>query len=381
MPPDAPGYYLIARLDGQDVAGIGMPGSDSATTWNTYVAVDDADAAARAVEAAGGRTTSPPDEGGPGGRGAGFVDPTGAPFRVWQPRRRPRRAGRQCPGLVELQRPAHVRPAAGEGRSTARCSDGRPTSSSSATASGRRCGAGPGTAITSRRPSIRTSTLDRTRSPRHRASPTPSPGWRRSGRTRSPHWHVTFAVADRDEIVAAAVRFGATDVSGPVDTAWTRSAIVRDPHGADVHPEPVRARGHVRRAPHRRGRRRRRGRRAAAIGAGRRSPGTDAGRCRGRAAPMPSPATAPHIAVRRAGSTSDSTAVHPHVMTTWARIPRGTVARPISVPAARVEASTDRPVATACTVDGTPLSTPATTAARSAPSDRGTVDGSRGQEA
>ena len=55
MPPDAPGYYLIAKLDGQDVAGIGMPGSDSATTWNTYVAVDDADAA-RACRGGGRRS-------------------------------------------------------------------------------------------------------------------------------------------------------------------------------------------------------------------------------------------------------------------------------------------------------------------------------------
>ena len=46
------------------------------------------------------------------------------------------------------------------------------------------------------------------------------------------HWHVTFAVADRDEIVATAVRLGATDLSGPVDTAWTKSAVVCDPHGA-----------------------------------------------------------------------------------------------------------------------------------------------------
>ena len=43
---------------------------------------------------------------------------------------------------------------------------------------------------------------------------------------------MTFAVADRDESVAAAVRLGATDLSGPVDTAWTKSAVVRDQQGA-----------------------------------------------------------------------------------------------------------------------------------------------------
>jgi hypothetical protein len=47
-----------------------------------------------------------------------------------------------------------------------------------------------------------------------------------------PHWHVTFAVADRDEALATALRLGATDLSGPIDTMWTRSAVVREPRGA-----------------------------------------------------------------------------------------------------------------------------------------------------
>ena len=53
VPPGAPGSYLIATLDGQDVAAIG-PGSADAAAWNTYVAVDDADKTAAAVSAAGG---------------------------------------------------------------------------------------------------------------------------------------------------------------------------------------------------------------------------------------------------------------------------------------------------------------------------------------
>ena len=88
MPPDAPGYYLIARLDGQDVAAIGMPDPISTAAWNTYVAVDDADAAAETVSRAGGQVTSEPQDAGPGGRWAGVLDPTGAAFRLWQARRR-----------------------------------------------------------------------------------------------------------------------------------------------------------------------------------------------------------------------------------------------------------------------------------------------------
>src|SRR5690606_37327517 len=47
-----------------------------------------------------------------------------------------------------------------------------------------------------------------------------------------PHWHVTFAVADRDDAVATAERLGATVVSGPDADGWTESAGVRDPPGA-----------------------------------------------------------------------------------------------------------------------------------------------------
>ncbi|MGB8880149.1 MAG: VOC family protein, partial [Solirubrobacteraceae bacterium] len=51
-PPDAP-LYAIASLGGRDVAGVA--GSDApASAWNTYVAVDDADATAARVTALGG---------------------------------------------------------------------------------------------------------------------------------------------------------------------------------------------------------------------------------------------------------------------------------------------------------------------------------------
>ena len=49
MPPGAPGHYLIATIDGKDVAaiasGVASIGTDAA--WNTYLAVDDADASRR----------------------------------------------------------------------------------------------------------------------------------------------------------------------------------------------------------------------------------------------------------------------------------------------------------------------------------------------
>ena len=47
----------------------------------------------------------------------------------------------------------------------------------------------------------------------------------------SPHWHVTFAVADRDASAASAERLGAF-VTATEENDWTRSASVRDPWGA-----------------------------------------------------------------------------------------------------------------------------------------------------
>lgn len=42
--------------------------------------------------------------------------------------------------------------------------------------------------------------------------------------------HVTFAVADRDEAVALGL--GAVDLHGPIDSMWTRAAVIRNPQGA-----------------------------------------------------------------------------------------------------------------------------------------------------
>ncbi|MCS5718909.1 VOC family protein [Herbiconiux sp. CPCC 205763] len=88
MPPDAPGSYLIAQLDGSDVAAIGSGAPGGPAVWNTYVAVDDVDAMAPEVIRAGGIVLSGPEDAGPGGRTARCRDSQGAEFRLWQAYRR-----------------------------------------------------------------------------------------------------------------------------------------------------------------------------------------------------------------------------------------------------------------------------------------------------
>lgn len=48
----------------------------------------------------------------------------------------------------------------------------------------------------------------------------------------APHWHVSFAVSDRDLTVAEAERLGA-QVLVQDETEWTRTARIRDPQGAE----------------------------------------------------------------------------------------------------------------------------------------------------
>ena len=47
-----------------------------------------------------------------------------------------------------------------------------------------------------------------------------------------PHWHVTFAVEDRDQTAARAEQLGA-GVLDQNDEEWSRTARIRDPQGAE----------------------------------------------------------------------------------------------------------------------------------------------------
>ncbi len=81
---DIPPYHM-GKLDGAIVAGIGtQPEQYWDPMWNTYVSVEDADATASAVEAAGGTVLTAPFDIGDAGRMAVFADPQGAEFCVWQ---------------------------------------------------------------------------------------------------------------------------------------------------------------------------------------------------------------------------------------------------------------------------------------------------------
>ncbi|HYM84888.1 MAG TPA: VOC family protein [Candidatus Dormibacteraeota bacterium] len=80
------GGYGMARLGGDDVAGIGPSQSpDAPPVWNVYIGTTDAAGLAEQVTSAGGTVVAPAFDVGDVGRMAVFQDPTGAYISAWQP--------------------------------------------------------------------------------------------------------------------------------------------------------------------------------------------------------------------------------------------------------------------------------------------------------
>lgn len=244
MPADAPGSYLIASIDGLDVAAIApvpashgsSPAADAASSsvpavspavakWNTYVAVTNADATASAVAANGGTVVAPPEDAGAAGRAAVCVDPFGAEFRLWQAGQRP---GVQLANAPNSWNFSHLY-----------TPDRAAAMAFYAPLFGWRAadldqGAGTMLQVPGYGDHL-AATVDPGIYERQASAPAGfadvigalvviGPG-------ETPHWHVNFTVANRDESAAIADRLGATILSTS-DTMWTKDAVVRDPQGA-----------------------------------------------------------------------------------------------------------------------------------------------------
>jgi len=79
------GGYALAKLNGEDAAGIGPAMDPNAPpAWNIYIGTDDAADLAQRVSAAGGTVVMAPFPVGDQGTMAVFQDPTGAFISAWQ---------------------------------------------------------------------------------------------------------------------------------------------------------------------------------------------------------------------------------------------------------------------------------------------------------
>jgi uncharacterized protein len=226
-PPELPGYYVIAQCDGRDVAGLASPEPVSTGAWNTYIAADDVDATTRAAEQAGGTVTSLPQDAGAAGRWAEVVDPTGARFRIWRAGYRVGAQAVNSPGAWNFSDLHTSDPAAARafydplfGWEADELGGGA--------AMWRRPGYGDHLAAT-----VDPDIVDRQQSVGAPSGFENAIAWLAPlSDDEQPHWHVTFAVAERDAAVATAERLGGTVVAGPSDDQWTKSAVVRDTQGA-----------------------------------------------------------------------------------------------------------------------------------------------------
>jgi predicted enzyme related to lactoylglutathione lyase len=226
MPGHASAVYLIAQLDGSDVAAIGS-GGDGSATWNTYIAVTDADATAAVITGAGGTVLAGPEDAGPGGRTASCADPQGALFRLWQPYRRLGAQKVNAPGtwnFSDLHTNALDAATAFYTRAFGwtYINYGESVESMIAVP-----GYGDHLAATAD-PDIFARQVDA------------PPGFadvigavERITGSETPNWHVKVTVANRDASAELAEKLGAV-VLDTADTPWVALARIRDPQGAEL---------------------------------------------------------------------------------------------------------------------------------------------------
>ncbi|HEX4703991.1 MAG TPA: VOC family protein [Pseudonocardiaceae bacterium] len=205
--PDSGGYRMC-HLHGKPVAAFGtqtMP--DVPPFWTTYISVADADATAKAVEAAGGQTLVPVMDVFTAGRMAVFMDPTGAPISIWQPGDHIGASFVNEPGALSWN------------ELTTRKTD-------------------EGTAFY-------TEAFGWTADPQP-MGPITYTVWMLDGNPIGgmmpmdenwpaevpSHWAVYFTVEDTDATVAKVVELGGSVVAPPQDIPQGRFAALRDPHGA-----------------------------------------------------------------------------------------------------------------------------------------------------
>jgi hypothetical protein len=202
----------VASVDGAPVAGV-VTGEENA--WTTYVAVDDVDAAARAVARAGGSVAAP----------AVCADPAGAAFRLWPSER---------PGAQLVNAPASWN------FSNLHTSDADVAQRFYGSVFGWNAAAfegGVGMWQLAGYGDHLAATVDPEIHARQANAPTGFAdviaGLAPAAPDEPASWRVVFSVTDRDESVRRASNLWAR-VIATEETMWTRTARLLDPQGAEV---------------------------------------------------------------------------------------------------------------------------------------------------
>jgi predicted enzyme related to lactoylglutathione lyase len=209
MPVGEGVYYSMQRVDGKDVAAIspqpqqqrdaGVP-----PTWNSYISVENVDAAADRAKELGAIVHAPPFDVLDAGRMAVIQDPQGAHFLLWQPNRHIGAALVNAPGAFswnELASPD--------------LDASKAFYSSLFGWSVEPFEGGPQPYLTIKNGDGNNGGI------RELDSPGPPP-----------HWLVYFAIDDIDEGLAKVEQLGGTKHAGPIDIGVAKIAVVADPQGA-----------------------------------------------------------------------------------------------------------------------------------------------------
>ncbi|HXQ18623.1 MAG TPA: VOC family protein [Acidimicrobiales bacterium] len=196
--------YSMAFLGDRLASAISVQSPDESPVWNTYLAVDDIDAASARAEAAGGKVLMPATDIMDAGRMAALLDPTGAMVFLWQAKQHIGAIAVNEPGAVlwnELMTDDPKKAVAFYGQVVGVGSEGTDI------------GGTPYTLLT-----VNGSTVGGVTTPSMLGAPN--------------HWHVYFGTGDVAASVQRATELGATVLSPPSTSPIGTSATLRDPQGA-----------------------------------------------------------------------------------------------------------------------------------------------------
>jgi predicted enzyme related to lactoylglutathione lyase len=230
MPDGSGGKYFIARLRGGDVAAVGSSpeGAPPVAVWNTYVWVDSADEAAAKADGAGGRVVSEPFDVMDAGRMAVLADPEGAVFCVWQAK------GHKGATVVNEHGSLNFNGLATRDPEGAAAFYGAVFGWKTLVLPAGVMWTLPGYGdhLEERNPGLRNQ-MAQMGAPEGFIDVVASLNPIADDDSDTPaHWSVTFAVDDAAATAARVRELGGDIVVGPVDAPWTRSVVIKDPHGA-----------------------------------------------------------------------------------------------------------------------------------------------------
>jgi uncharacterized protein len=225
MPPQSPRRYHIARLPGGDVAAV-TDGASAA--WNTYVWVEDAEATAARVHAAGGTVVMPAADMGDNGRMAIFADTSGAEFRVWQPGSHRGAAVVNEPGSLNFN-DLNTRDVDGAAAFYGAVFGWEVLAAGEFSAWAL---PGYGDFLEQRNPGMREGMAAMGAPERFEDVVATIVAISDDQPDTPAHWGVTFAVDDADEIARRADKLGGWVVVAPFDAPWVRMTVITDPQGA-----------------------------------------------------------------------------------------------------------------------------------------------------